>query len=643
MRRLRNVVLAAAVGVSGLSVLSCAPPGIKGEVMMVVVTDMSLPKDIDKVRIEVVAEGAPLYKQDFIKLGGPDAEIKLPGTLGVLVDDQAPSTAVTLRVVAWQGTVPRVLQEIVTTIPQQLQVELRMPVQWLCDGSAIPSLDEDGLPDATSTCPGGQTCIAGTCTTNTVDSATLPAYSAKNVFGGGTGDGDGSCFNTAPCFAAPTTAAVDTTACTITATGAVNVALAVASDGICGSNGCFVPLDANSADGWQPVSGSPGTLRLPAALCGPMGKITSGDVLAVVTSPVTTACALKGESLPTCGPWSSAGASTLPASAATPIALVTGQNHPVSLAVDVANVYWTNSGTPLSTTTTTPPDGALRGIPIPGGKAADVITGQAGPRDIALALDAGGDTKTFYWTNAGTQPPQSASADGTVSSWVPGGNVTQLAKNQAGPQGIALSAGNVFWTAFGVYELPANGAVETLDPAPAMGAAEYYPTRIAVDATFAYWTNEGTLTGMNGSLAMASLTDPSPIAIPTGASNPRGLALDLGASGSAVAVYFTNFEATGSVVMVPVAAGVAGSPRVIASKLGYPDGITLDATSVYWTNRGDGTVVSLPKAGGTPTILATGQNNPGAIVVDATNVYWINEGDPNLADGAVMRLTKPTP
>jgi len=635
---------ALALGASALSVASCAPPGIKGEVMMVVVTDMSLPKDIDKVRIEVVAQGAPLYKQDFIKLGGPDAEIKLPGTLAVLVDDQAPSTPVTLRVVAWQGAVPRVLQEIVTTVPLTEQVALRMPVQWLCDGSALPSLDEDGLPDATSTCAAGETCIAGTCTANTVSSATLPAFSAKNVFGGGTGDGDGSCFDTAPCFASPTTVVVDTTACTISTNGAVNVALAVASDGICGSNGCFVPLDANSAFGWQPVSGQTGTLQLPQALCGPTGKIASGDVLAVVTSPVTTSCALKGESLPTCGPWSSAGASTPAQPATTPIALVTGQNHPASLAVDVTNVYWTNSGTAASSTgPAVTPTGALRGIPIPGGKAVDLATAQAGARDITLALGPGGNASSFYWTTAGINPPQATNADGQVWSMAAGGKAVALASNQAGPQGIALHGGNVFWTAFGVYELPLGGTLQTtLDPAPAAGAAEYYPTRIAVDDTFAFWTNEGTLAGMNGSLSMALLADPTPIAIATGASNPRGIALDLGTTGNAVALYYTNFEAQGSVVMIPIVGGAAGAAVTVAKGLGYPDGITLDASTVYWTNRGDGTVNSLPKgSSGTPAPLASGQNNPGAIVVDGTNIYWINEGDPNLADGALMRLVKP--
>lgn len=77
----------------------------------------------------------------------------------------------------------------------------------------------------------------------------------------------------------------------------------------------------------------------------------------------------------------------------------------------------------------------------------------------------------------------------------------------------------------------------------------------------------------------------------------------------------------------------------------------LDATHIYWTTcyyadgvNALGKVAKLPKAGGGETILAADQPCPRNLAVDATSVYWVNRGPetpPNIfADGAVMRVDK---
>jgi hypothetical protein len=79
-----------------------------------------------------------------------------------------------------------------------------------------------------------------------------------------------------------------------------------------------------------------------------------------------------------------------------------------------------------------------------------------------------------------------------------------------------------------------------------------------------------------------------------------------------------------------------GTPTTLATAQSGPQGIAVDATSVYWTNYTGGTVMKVPIGGGTPTTLATGQTLPHGIAVDATSVYWTSFTDPT---GTVMSLT----
>ena len=78
-----------------------------------------------------------------------------------------------------------------------------------------------------------------------------------------------------------------------------------------------------------------------------------------------------------------------------------------------------------------------------------------------------------------------------------------------------------------------------------------------------------------------------------------------------------------------VEAALTCAPITLASGQDSAVSIVVDATSVYWSNRGSiggaGGVSRAPIAGIGHTILASGLNTPTQIAVDATSVYWAED------------------
>ena len=375
LSRIRRITRSAFLACVAATTIAAASSGCtadtvtQGELILAVQTDMSLPKDVDEVRIEVTSFGNIVFKNRYpVGAGG----LRIPATLGILPGANA-RALVTIRVIAMQRGKPRMLREVVTTVPASRLATLRLPIQWLSDGSAKvqgsdtstdggtsfrslhPAAGEVGDEIIESTCPSEQTNIAGDCVDWNIDSDTLPDYSAEDVFGGGKEDGTGgSCFDTLGCMSSAVTVEPDGS-CTFTPPaaepGKLNVALRLplGGDGICDETHCYIPLDAAAGSGWvgtsdgssvvpgepQPpgaVDGGTGTptpppppdagkihrihaqagedaglaasgpitsVKLPAVIC---RKITAGLQAQVV---VSTGCATKLPSNPTCGPWSS--------------------------------------------------------------------------------------------------------------------------------------------------------------------------------------------------------------------------------------------------------------------------------------------------------------------------------------------------
>ena len=632
-------------------VLSCSTTPL-GEIVIAIRTDVSVPKDVDRILIDVTIAktGASVFNHDYVALD-PSQSFKLPATLGFTASETDPGAALRIRVVALRGkSTPRMIREVVTTVPADRTVVLPIPIEFLCDGMATlvtdpatgdPVLDAHSNLIFKSTCPEGTTCSVGQCVDFNTTATALEDYNGPQIFGGGTGHEDGECFDAAACFDGAPFAVVNMKDCTITAGNDVNVGLVTQGGGSCGASGCFVPLDAESDAGWQPDTN--GALRLPSAVC---DKLATHAIGGVVTAPAgKSPCARKAASLPICGAFSSAGTYVAPSTTA-PVVVASGQQNPVSLALEetssASHVYWTTRGT-FDKDSNPQADGAVKRVETTGDEAVTIAEAQASPHDLAVLAGKG----LVFWSNA--------SGGAIMTSRLEPTKPRPLIMGLGRPEGVAVDNLNMVWTdltsnqvssaVFSIDSVGAqhSGTTKVLLTPDAMASA---PRRVAASNGLWCWTYEIKLDSSGGLVACLDATKPGnvPIAVATGLSTPRSIAVVTSAAGVGT-VYFASFDAQtghGGVYSVP---STGGKPTQISAghagfKDGedYPNGIAVDSGVVYWTSRARGAVMRLE--GGTLTEIASHQNNPGAIMAGKDAIYWVNEGTVDVPDGAIVRHIK---
>lgn len=304
------------------------PP--QGEVVVVIATDVALPDAIDKIRLEIQVRGVTKLANDYEVGAG---RLLVPATLGVLQGDD-PSAPVSFRLIGRKGGAAKLVRDVITTIPNERIVSLRMPIRWLCDDTAQDKLPITNPPTVEpKRCPLGQTCIGGDCYGPEIDPNTLPEYTDVDR-------GDGVCFDVPACLGGATVADLDLATCTIAKppdAATLNVALRVDKDGVCDpiTGVCWVALDhqltAGPLDGWR-IKGD--RIELAQEVCR-RSSTSPPRVLSVVTS---TTCPAKPPNLPLCGPWRPAdGGGTRPGDAGGPLGVLAQSTSTESTGFQIAN------------------------------------------------------------------------------------------------------------------------------------------------------------------------------------------------------------------------------------------------------------------------------------------------------------------
>lgn len=598
----RALRIAAAACACAAAALACSakvtPP--PAELVVVVGSDLALPKDMDGLGIQVLRDNAVVYDAE---LGlGPNG-VRVPATVGIVAGASA-DAQVLVRVIGRKSARTRVLREASVRVPHDRTALLRLALTYWCDGSGSSAATNDQV---VSTCPPGDTCIGGYCKPYDVDVGSLATFDARDVFGGAADPIKGTCFDMRACFTGATEVPVDLATCAVPKppVDGVGVNLAVklpggSPDGICFDDQCYVPLDADGEIAWQTTAGS--TLVLPPIVC---DRLRAGFSLAVVRS---TTCATKTVRIPTCGAWSSVGP-TVPSVPTTAFSLATDQTGINAVTSYGDYVYWAATAGLRRVARTGGPTFSLADQPTvrePSGVKATplglfTVEGVGQRRALRFPL-GGGPPTTLLTTSIGF----ASFAVGGTTLYVPSPNgmrqdlLAVPVDGSSSPHAVnnqvvfgALAATPT--TVVGWQGDPALGSLGSIFEASADGRTNDIVVNtkglvasVAADATYVYWFEEAP--GSGG-----------------------------GAFGDLRRIGRASFS----------------SPVTLSANIAQPNAMAIDADYIYIASGGtaqrsyrDGSIVKIAKAGGPLVSVADGEVHPVAIAVDDAAIYWASATPP---------------
>ena len=244
---------------------------------------------------------------------------------------------------------------------------------------------------------------------------------------------------------------------------------------------------------------------------------------------------------------------------------------------------------------------------------------------VSFTLSSGSGTKTVYvWFKDAAGNISASSSDSITLGSVP-----------SVPTGVSASAGNqqvtISWTAssgatsYNIYWSTTSGVTKTTGTQIANATSPYTHTGRTNGTTYYYVVTAVNSYGEGSESSEVSGTPvaPTPTILASGLSNPFKITVD------STSVYWT--ESSGGAVKKVSKNG--GAVTTLASGLNWPLDIAIDSTNVYWTEgygrgTGNGTVKKVSINGGAVTTLASGLTEPLGIAVDSTSVYWTEALNP---------------
>ena len=277
--------------------------------------------------------------------------------------------------------------------------------------------------------------------------------------------------------------------------------------------------------------------------------------------------------------------------------------------------------------------------------AVDASGVQSVAEDIGFPWDIVVDSEWIYWTSGGVAGCYDG-AGKVQKRKKSGGEVVDVAVGQNCPNRLALDASYVYWTTTPsgtpdggtapgqVLRAPTGVATGPVTP-EILATDQVFPIGLDVHDSFVYWaTRNGEikrrwLGADAGDEVLYSSLDAGP-GYPE-MTHPSLLQTD------DAYVYVTDTSEDGGIWKIAERPDSGIGPAILSDGERSPNGIAVGLTDVYFaTLEADGGIRSVLKTGGGSAALATGERFPADMVLRDGYLYWAASGE-----GAVKRLLLP--